>query len=318
MLPRYLMGELPLNKVYMLEDINFELIDLNTLNVPNYEDYNLQEYPTIAASVSRGCIFKCSFCAETQFWKEYHRKEVQKAVDELTELYEKYGRRLFVLTDCLINPLVTQLAEELIQQKKDFYWDVTLKIDKQVCNAITVERWRQGGFYRARLGVESGSQQVLDMIDKKITVDQIRTSLKNLASAGIKTTTYWIAGHPGETEKDFQMTLDLLTELKDYIYEAECDPFRYYYTGQVNSEEWSNVGRSFLYPEEAKDMLIVQTWQLNTEPSREVMYERGWWFKEHCKKLGIPNPYSISEIYQADERWKSLHDNAAPSFLSFL
>jgi branched-subunit amino acid aminotransferase/4-amino-4-deoxychorismate lyase len=62
-------------------------------------------------------------------------------------------------------------------------------------------------------------------------------------------------------------------------------------------------------------MLITQTWTLNTYPSREEVYDRARRFKEHCKKLGIPNPYSISEIYSADERWKKLQRNAEPSLM---
>ena len=153
-------------------------------------------------------------------------------------------------------------------------------------------------------------------MDKKITVDEIRSTLKNLANAGIKTTTYWIAGHPGETEEDFQKTLDLLTELSDYIYEAEADPFRYFYRGQVSGDDWfKEKGNRLLYDKDAADMLLTQTWILNEEPNRKIIYERGCRFKEHCRKLGIPNAYSVSEIYKADQRWMRLHKNSVPPLL---
>ena len=60
-------------------------------------------------------------------------------------------------------------------------------------------------------------------------------------------------------EEDFQKTLDLLTELKDYIYEAEADPFRYFYRGQVFGDDWAkDKGNSLLYDESATDMLLTQ------------------------------------------------------------
>ena len=170
--------------------------------------------------------------------------------------------------------------------------------------------------YRTLLGVESGSQNVLELIEKGITLEQTKKSLISLANAGIKTTTYWVIGHPGETEKDFQETLDLLTQLKEYIYDGECNPFIYGYSGQGKSDEWQDK-RILLYPEEAADMLIIQTWIVDGEPSREETYRRISRFVEHCKRLGIPNPYSLHEIHNADKRWERLHKNAVPPLAHF-
>ena len=108
------------------------------------------------------------------------------------------------------------------------------------------------------------------------------------------------------------MTLDLISELKNNIWEAECNPFNYFYTGQQNADQWAEH-RLLLYPEGATDLLISQTWTLDTQPSREEVYRRVNRFVQHCKRLGIPNPYSLQDIYQADERWKRLHKNAVPS-----
>ena len=314
---KYLRGELPDDKrVYTLKDINDRLLDLNTVPLPDYSDFNLSSYPLLAGFTSRGCIYRCSFCAETVYWKRYNRKNTKKVTDEFEELIRKYGRWLFVLTDCMINPLVTTLSQEIINRHLNVYWDVYIKIDKQVCDPDQTLLWRRGGFYRARLGIESGSQKVLDIIDKKITLQQIKDGLCSLASAGIKTTTYWIAGHPGETEEDFQQTLDLLEELQDSIFEAECDPFRYFHTGQVNAEEWlKQKGNRLLYPEEATDMLLTQSYSLNAHPQREIIYDRQCRFKEHCKKLGIPNPYSISGLIEADKRWQKIQPNAVPTIM---
>ncbi|MCP4146761.1 MAG: hypothetical protein GY757_03330, partial [bacterium] len=136
--------------------------------------------------------------------------------------------------------------------------------------------------------------------------------------AGIKTTTYWIVGYPGETEEDFRQTLALIEEMKDNIYEADCNPFSYFLTGQVNSQQWRNGEKPIpLYPEEAKNMLISQTWMLDCNPTREETYSRLNRFVQHCKKLEIPNPYSVYEIYNADLRWKNLHRNAVPSIVEF-
>jgi radical SAM superfamily enzyme YgiQ (UPF0313 family) len=151
---------------------------------------------------------------------------------------------------------------------------------------------------------------------KQITPDQIKTAVSSLAYAGIKTTTYWVIGYPGETETDFQETLRLIKELKNDIYEADCNPFLYFFSGQVNSHEWKENSIP-LYPEEAREILLIQTWVLDSEPGREEVHDRVCRFIDHCRRLGIPNPYSLNDIYKADERWKQLQENAVPSFWEF-
>jgi radical SAM superfamily enzyme YgiQ (UPF0313 family) len=316
---KYLKEELPEKQgVYTLEDINSQTLDLNAVNIPDFSDIDLNFYPNLAAYTSRSCPFKCSFCSEGFFWGKFRKKKIPRIVKELTTLYQQHQNQLFLMCDSLLNPVISELAEVVIKTDISIYWDGYLRADKPVCDPKNTLQWRRGGFYRARLGLESGSKRLLESMGKRIMPGQIREAVTSLAHVGIKTTTYWVIGYPGETEEDFQQTLDLVEELKDDIYEADCNAFSYFLTGQVNSEEWAKKNKSFLlYPEEFKDMLLLQTWVLQGEPTREETYQRMNRFSEHCKKLGVPNPYTLQEIYKADERWKRLHRNAVPSIVEF-
>jgi radical SAM superfamily enzyme YgiQ (UPF0313 family) len=155
---------------------------------------------------------------------------------------------------------------------------------------------------------------------KNISIHQIKTAIVNLSYAGIKTTTYWVIGHPGETEADFRQTLNFLEELAPMIYEAECRPFYFFPTGQVNSytrdQWWKNLKIVPLFPGQ-EDILPIQTLILDAEPPREETYRRVNRFTRHCRRLGIPNPYTLEEIHAADRRWKKLHPNAVPSLIDF-
>jgi len=316
----FLQGKLdPNQRTYTLRDIGKNILDVNAALPPDFSDFNLISYPQLGSWSSRSCPYQCSFCSETIHWGVYRKKNPVQIADELEAMFNKYGIQIFMMGDSLLNIIATGLAEELLKRKEILYWDGYMRADPPVCNINNALLWRRGGMYRARLGVESGSQKVLDIMHKKITVDQIRQSVKCLAAAGIKTTTYWIVGHPGETEEDFQMTLDLITELKNDLWEAECNPFSYYLTGQVDSDKWmSEYKRVPLYPEDMQDMLITQTWIMeNCEPVRSVIYDRVNRFVKHCRELNIPNPYFEYEIYEADERWKKLHKNAVPSLVDF-
>jgi radical SAM superfamily enzyme YgiQ (UPF0313 family) len=311
---KFLRGELDgSRKVYSLRDTPQAVIEISSMDVPDFSDFDIFYYPHLAFYGARSCPFQCKFCSETINWGKYRKKDAAQTVKGFIELYDRYSCQLFLLTDSTLNPTVTELAKAVREADVSIYWDGFLRADRHVCNTENTLLWRRGGFYRAKLGLESGSQRVLDLMNKRITVEQSETALACLAYAGIKTTTFWLFGFPGETEEDFQATLDFVEKCKDNIYEADCNAFNYYLTGQANSEEWQKNNKGvLLYPLWARDMLITQTWVMDCEPSRETAYQRLNRFIEHCRRLGIPNPYSLNDVFKADERWRRLHKNAVP------
>lgn len=311
---KYLNDELDINqRVYTEQDIE-ERLTYHNFVLPDMEDFDVEYYPYLAISGSTSCPHRCSFCSINKYFGEYTKKDPVMAVNEIQSLKEKYNRQVFFMIDSLINPVVDDVSKELLKTGVNVYFDGYFRVDEPSADINNTLLWRKAGFYRARIGVETGSQRVLDMMGKSITIDMTRGSLKALSEAGIKTTTFWVIGHPGETEEDFQMTLDFLEEMKDYIYEAEYNPFFYYYSNQANTDEWSD-GAELLFPAKYRDMLITQTWYLNDNPTRKEMFERVNRFEEKRRQLGIPNPYTLKEIYQADMRWKQLHKNAAPAMV---
>jgi radical SAM superfamily enzyme YgiQ (UPF0313 family) len=314
---RYLMGDLNNGqKVVGLRDIGNITMDVDTAEIPDFSDFDLRFYPYLAHYAARSCPFQCTFCSETVNWGKYRKKEINRSVAEFIELYRRHSYQVFLMTDSTLNPIVSHLAREFIDSGVSIYWDGFLRADRHVCDPGNTLLWRRGGFYRAKLGLESGSQRVLDLMNKKITLRQSEAALASLAYAGIKTTTFWLFGHPGETEEDFQQTLDFVEANKDNIYEADCNAFNYFLSGQVNSDEWiKDESIKLLYPEWATEMLVSQTWVLDKPPLREESYNRLNRFIEHCARLGVPNPYSLNDVFQADERWRCLHQNAVPALV---
>jgi hypothetical protein len=321
---KYLRGEFPKEqRVYTSEDINGQVLDMKDTPPPDFSDLNIRKYSHLPGTASFSCKYKCSFCNEVQFRGKYRKRDTKEAVDEMLRLYEMVelnnvnsGHQLFFMTDSLLNPIIDDLANELIKRNASLFYDGYYKVDDAAADINKTFFWRKSGLYRVRLGVESGSQKVLHLMRKGIQVEQIRRAVASFALAGIKTTTYWVIGHPGETEEDFQKTLDMVEELKNSIYQAECNPFLYHYSGQSSSNLWE-AKRMLLYPEKAKDMLIFDSWTLDMEPVREVAYERMHRFCEHCQRLGIPNPYSFKEIFDADRRWQQLQKFAVPPLDEF-
>lgn len=317
---KYLRGELPNSKrVYTKADNDGKILDFHEQELPDFSDLDMQKYPCLAATASASCLYQCSFCIGSKVAGKYRVKKPRQTVDEMIKMYREFSHQLFFMTDSLINPIIADLANEFIKSGVSLYYDAYFKVDEPSGDIRNTLLWRRGGFYRVRLGTESGSQRILDEMDKRITVQQIKATVSALAYAGIKTTTYWVIGHPGETEKDFQQTLDLVEELKDDIFQSECNYFLVHFSQQAHADNWRKYIQ-LLYPEKWLPMLTFQYYTPGPgfEPSREETFARVHRFEAHCKKLGIPNPYSYDAHMKADERWKKLHKNAVPPLMGFM
>ncbi len=319
LLLKYLQGKLPDSKrLYTSQDAGGATVELARVNIPDLSDLDLRKYVCIGVSGSRSCPNKCSFCNSRVFWGDYVKRDMSYVVKEMAALQKMHNVQMFYMSDSLLNPTIADLSTQLIEADVSVYFDGYLRVFEPDTPPVTdidnTLAWRRGGFYRARMGCETGSERMLDVISKNITIRDTKEAVTSLAYAGIKTTTYFVVGIPGETEDDFQQTLNLLTELKNNIYQAECAAFIYYYSGQNKSDDWADK-RKLVYPAWAKDMLVTETWLVDVEPRREVVYDRLNRFVDHIRKLGIPNPFTLKDIHQADVRWKKLHKNAVPSLL---
>jgi radical SAM superfamily enzyme YgiQ (UPF0313 family) len=314
----YLKGKLPDSKrVYTKQDIQGRILPFPGVDLPDYSDFNLARYPYLVTTASASCPNQCSFCSARRYYGEHRIKDVKQLTGEMIELHKRYGHQLFFMTDAMLNPVISDLSRESAKTRHSLYFDAYFRVDDASANLENTMQWRRGGLYRARLGTESGSQAVLDMMDKNITPEQTRNAVSTLAHAGIKTTTYWVTGHPGETEADFQKTLDIMEELQNDIYQAEANPFHYHSSTQFGADQWAGK-KINLYSKKFQKMLVFETWTANIKPLRQEAYRRLYRFDEHCKNIGLPNPYSLDDYLKADERWKKLHKYAVPSVLELL
>ena len=312
---KWLSGELPgEQRVYTREDINGEVLELSTVGIPGFSDSKINEYPYCAAYTSRSCPFRCGFCSGIRQWGKYRKKKPGQVLEELSQLSKNYRKHLFYFCDSLLNPTITELAEELEKSRLSIYWEGYLRVDKTAGEIENIRLWRRTGFYRAWLGLESGSQRTLDGMDKGITIQQTKNVVSGLASVGIKTSALVVVGYPGETEADFQQTLDLIGELSADLYEVWCSPFNFFMNAQVQSDKWTKKSIP-LYTGKLKDMLMLQTWTLKCEPSREESYRRMNRLTALIRESGIPMPYSLHDISQSDKRWKELHPDAVPPMI---
>jgi radical SAM superfamily enzyme YgiQ (UPF0313 family) len=305
---KLLEGELAHKRVVSIADLKGATLNMKEVPLPDFSDLDPENYYHLTIEGARSCPFQCSFCSETIQWGDYRKKPIDLFADQVIELSKKFDNNTFFMGDSLMNPYIIQFSNALLEKKANVLYDGYLRADKPVTYRDKVRTWADSGCYRVRLGIESASENVLKIMDKKTTPNVISEALKTLAGAGIRTTTYWIVGFPGETEQDFQETCEFIKEHHRYIYELEAHPYYYYPYGQVGSRLYQCYS---IYPEDVTNVTKFKVWEIiGANPTREERYKRLRRISELAAHLGLPNIYKMEQRYQAEDRWLRLHSLA--------
>ncbi len=170
--------------------------------------------------VSRGCPFHCFFCLATPVsGAEVRKRSPQNIVDEIKECVEKYNIRNFLFWSDIFNidkKWVMDLCRLIIDNNLDITWSANTRAD--TADEEMAEMMYRAGCRLVSIGVESGSQEMLDKIGKKITLDDVRLTVKIFKKFGIRIYNYFVIGLPWETEETVEDTIDFAIELdSDFI-----------------------------------------------------------------------------------------------------
>ncbi len=164
---------------------------------------------------SRGCPFNCVFCSSAQFWRRKTRlHSADYVLGELKELVEKYKVEGLYITDDLFAMDKNRLKEISDGIKREGY-DLRFKIATRVdhIDPERVKYFKQMGIDTACLGIESGSQRVLDYLKRgTIKVEQSKKAIQMLKANGINIHGYFMIGAPGETKEDMMKTINFIKE----------------------------------------------------------------------------------------------------------
>jgi anaerobic magnesium-protoporphyrin IX monomethyl ester cyclase len=199
--------------------------DLKVLPAPDFDGLPLETYfaPRLVLPYdpTRGCYWgKCTFChyglAEVGT-ASYRERELAGIVEHLRALSEKHGTRYFYFSQDSVAPkTIVKLSEAIIAAGLDIRWATDLKPEKY----LTQERadtLRKAGAVACALGVESGSDRVLKLIDKGAPVAVVSTVVDHLATAGIAAEAMCFTDFPTETHQEAVATLDFLGDRSDRL-----------------------------------------------------------------------------------------------------
>ncbi|WP_372089118.1 radical SAM protein [Tistrella mobilis] len=167
-------------------------------------------------TTTRGCPYSCNWCAKPIYGNRYNSRSPERVVDEIARLIRWANVDHFWITDDIfgLKPGWVQRFDELIKaQGLRFRYTIQSRADLLLRDATTLDALASSGLETAWIGAESGSQTVLDAMDKGITRGQIDRVVPALRARGIQCALFLQFGYPGETREDIGRTIAMVEEL---------------------------------------------------------------------------------------------------------
>jgi len=206
-----------------IDDIPFPSRDLLPMHLYKF---NGVKYTTMLTS--RGCPFKCSFCSSSRLFGGYWRgRSPENVLEEMKIIYEEYGIRNIEFIDdtfTLNQERAEKICDGIVEQGWDISWGASSRVD--TLSKKLAEKMKKAGCWIIYLGIESGSQKILDAIGKRITLEQVRKAVKILKDSGIQVLGSFIIGFLQDTKETIKETIKFAKSLNlDYAQFSILTPY---------------------------------------------------------------------------------------------
>jgi len=195
--------------------------DLDSLPLPATDLLPMELYrsigvcnPFVTMITSRGCPFRCTFCSQMYSGDRLRTRSPESIVEEMARAVKDYKVREIVLFDETFGVKreeALRLCELIRQRGLTFRWNARTRIDAM--DEELLRALRSAGCYILHLGIESGTQRILDLMRKGIELEQIRRAVRIAHRLGFVIHGYFMIGYPGETRAEIEATMRFSREL---------------------------------------------------------------------------------------------------------
>ncbi len=191
-----------------------------------YSSVMAKRQPITTMFTSRGCPFRCSFCARPHLGKRFRYRSAANVVDEMEECVEMGIREFLIYDDTFTvnRDRVLAVSEEILRRRLEIGWDIRARVD--CVDREMLELMKRAGCERIHYGVEAGTEKILRVLNKGIALDQARETIALTRKIGIETLAYFMIGSPTETRSDVLETIRFALDLKpDFVHVTILCPF---------------------------------------------------------------------------------------------
>jgi len=201
------------------------LKDLDSLPLPAWDLVDMGQYRdtwmehsgyfSLNMNTTRGCPFKCNWCAKPIYGNRYNSRSPGNVITEIRHLRENYQADHIWFSDDIFG-LKPEWIAEFSNLMNLHQLRIRFKIQSRadlLADQPTVKALAAAGCENVWIGAESGSQKILDAMDKGITIAQIHTATRLMKEQGIKPSFFIQFGYPGEHKEDIRSTIKMINTL---------------------------------------------------------------------------------------------------------
>lgn len=197
--------------------------DLSELPLPNREAIHMQRYldtwknnhgqSSMTISTQRGCPYTCKWCSTAVYGQSYRRRPANLVAAEMKMLKQNYNTDAIWFVDDVFtvsHKWLQDFKEEVLKQDAIIPFECITRAER--LNDEILDLLKQIGCFRIWIGAESGSQKIINLMDRRVDVDLVKEMIQKTNSIGIETGTFIMLGYPGETKEDINQTIKYLKE----------------------------------------------------------------------------------------------------------
>lgn len=206
------------NGVVVQNKARTKIKELDELPLPNRSKINLQLYfdawkqkhgtSAISINTMRGCPYTCKWCSRAVYGQSYRRRSAKSVANEIAWIQQNYQvdtvwfvDDVFTVSHKWLEEFTTELQERNIKMPYECITRADRMSEEVIINL------KKSGCFRVWIGAESGSQKVIDLMDRRVEVGQVREMIQLAQANGVQAGTFIMVGYPGETEEDIYETV---------------------------------------------------------------------------------------------------------------